>query len=245
MFGILKEELLLTVLMIVFLILGILARVVLGLLYQHMIRETDNMSATGNQQLRQCKLKFSNCFQLNHGVANIPVFVDKFLNRLAIGRISFRTIYHLSGQLVLVSAGCAGVGACKSILLGRDISELIPCYFAGFFSVVIFFSISSVLDIDGKRNILKTNLVDYLENHLSARIDVTDRDIQMLYGSEWIQRQRNNAAETLKKNPERRSVQQRHPEKIRGEERDVKASSGFTGEQEKELEELLMEFLLS
>ena len=39
-----------------------------------------------------------------------------------------------------------------------------------------------MVDIKGKRRVLKTNLIDYLENHLSGRISVTEQDYERLYG---------------------------------------------------------------
>ncbi|MDE5893024.1 MAG: hypothetical protein K2H45_08895, partial [Acetatifactor sp.] len=46
----------------------------------------------------------------------------------------------------------------------------------------LFFSISAIVDLKGKRRVLKINLVDYLENHLSGRMGVTREDMEMLYG---------------------------------------------------------------
>ena len=193
MFTIFEEEKIISALMGLFLVLSILTRLILGFLYQKMIKETDNMAATENKQLKQCKLKFSNCFQLNNGVANIPVFVDKFLNRLTIGHLSVDTIYHFSGQLMLLSVVCSGIGVCKSIIRGRMLGDVLPFYIVSFLGLYLYFSISTIVDVKGKRRILKTNLVDYLENHLSARIDVTDGDIKMLYGTEWTGSRRERA----------------------------------------------------
>ena len=81
------------------------------------------MATTGNRLLKQCKVKFANCYQLNGGVSNIPVFVDKFLNRLSFGHLSFDAWYHLSGQFMLFSVVFAGVGICKGILDGRMLGE--------------------------------------------------------------------------------------------------------------------------
>lgn len=39
------------------------------------------------------------------------------------------------------------------------------------------------MDIKGKQRVLKTNLIDYLENHLSGRIPVTEQDYERLYGA--------------------------------------------------------------
>ena len=94
MFTIFKEEKVITTGILVFLGLSILVRLLLAGFYHTVIKETDNMATTNNRLLKQCKVKFGNCYQLNGGVSNIPVLVDKFLNRLAFGHLSFDAWYH-------------------------------------------------------------------------------------------------------------------------------------------------------
>ena len=162
MFTIFKEEKVITAGILVFLCLSVLVRLMLAWMYHTMIRETDNMATTGNRLLKQCKVKFANCYQLNGGVSNIPVFVDKFLNRLSFGHLSFDAWYHLSGQCMLFSVIFAGVGICKGILDGRMLGEILPFYIASFLGLYLYFSLSALVDIKGKRRVLKTNLIDYL-----------------------------------------------------------------------------------
>jgi hypothetical protein len=182
MFRVFQEEGLITAGMFVCLGLSLILRVFLGMLYQNMIKEADNMASTENRLLKQCKTKFASCYQMSNGVANIPIFVDKFLNRMSFGHLSFETIYHLSGQLMLLSVVFSGIGVCKSIMGGRTLGDVLPFYIVSFFGLYVFFSVSTVVDIRGKKRVLKVNLVDYLENHLSPRIDVTRQDMEMLYG---------------------------------------------------------------
>ena len=247
MFTIFQEEKMISAFMGLFLVLSILTRLGLGMLYQRLIKETDNMAATENKMLKQCKLKFANCFQLNHGVANIPVFVDKFLNRLTIGHLSFDGIYHLSGQLMLLSVVCSGVGVSKSIIQGRMLGEILPFYIVSFLGLYVYFSVSTIVDVKGKRRVLKVNLVDYLENHLSARIDVTDQDIQMLYGEDWIAKM--SGRQRVSKERSREQMDQERERiglaAVSGRTGRDAVDTGFTMEQEKELEELLLEFLMS
>ena len=119
---------------------------------------------------------------MSNGVANIPVFVDKFLNRIKWGPFTFETLYHLSGQAMLLSVVSAGAGICRSIMAGRTLGDILPFYIVSFFGLYLYFSISTVVDVKKKKRVLKVNLVDYLENHLSPRIDITRQDIEMLYG---------------------------------------------------------------
>ena len=243
MFLIFREEKVITICMLTLLVVSVLIRIFLGAVYQRMIKETDNMSATENKLLKQCKVKFANCYQLNNGVANIPIFVDKFLNRMSVGPLSFETMYHLSGQTMLLSVVCAGIGICKSIMEGRMLGEILPFYIASFMGLYLYFSISTVVDIKGRRRVLKVNLVDYLENHLSARIQVTEQDMEMLYGTGGRNRQRRKAVGDYG----RRTVELMPiggriavSEERRAEPKEEENKSTVTAE---ELEALLQEFL--
>ena len=67
---------------------------------------------------------------------------------------------------MLFSVVFAGAGICKGILDGRMLGEILPYYIASFLGLYLYFSLSAMIDIKGKRRVLKTNLIDYLENHL-------------------------------------------------------------------------------
>lgn len=187
MIGVFAEQKVVTVCMFTCLALSIFLKIFLGMLYRHMIKEADNMAITNNKLLKQCKIKFSNCYELNNGIHNIPVFVDKFINRLSLGCFSFDLIYHLSGQMMLFSVVAAGIGICRSIIAGRTLGAILPFYIVSFLGLYLYFSVSTVADIKGKRRMLKINLVDYLENHLASRMNVTRRDMEMLYGDAAFQ----------------------------------------------------------
>ncbi len=255
MFEIFMEEKMVTSFMLVFVGMSIFLRVLLGLLYQNMIKETDNMSVTKNKLLKQCKLKFENCYQLNNGVSNIPIFVDKFLNRLTFGPLSFEVMYHLSGQCMLFSVICAGVGIYRCIMDGRMLGEILPFYIVSFFGLYMYFSVSTVVDIKGKRRVLKVNLVDYLENHLSSRIHVTAADLELLYGQSSVPSSKNSRTgergKSTKRTVEWMPIEGRNRERQPA--RQLAMVSGGMGGNvsaqvaptEEELEALLKEFLVN
>lgn len=156
--------------------LSIICQIVAGVLYQTMIQETDNMSATNNKLLKQCKLKFANCYQLNGGVANIPVFVDKFINRIKIGVFTMPGLSAFSGQMMLLAVLMCGIGVYCRIVEGRFMVELFPYYMVSLLGLYAYFSISSLVDIKGKKEVLKINIIDYLENHMVNRMKVIPRE---------------------------------------------------------------------
>lgn len=173
-----------TTLMLVGLVAGLGIRIGLGLAYGKLIMEADNMATTGHPVLRQWKVKYENCYQMNKGVSNTAIFVDKLISRLSWGPFSYGQWYLLSAQSVLLSVLSAGVGICMNIAGGAALSLILPYYIVVFAGLYLFISVTASVDIREKRRVLKVNMVDYLENHLSPRIQVTREDMEFLYGEQ-------------------------------------------------------------
>lgn len=244
MFAVFYEEKLITILMFLSLLLSMFSRIMIGILYQNMIKETENMSSTKNKILKQFKLKFANCYQLNSGVANIPIFVDKFINKLRFGPFSFQTLYHLSGQLMLLSVFFAGVGVCKCIIAGFNVGAILPFYIASFMGLYLYFSISAIADIKGRQRALKTNMVDYLENHMVNRLARSEDYAQEeSTGKKSAPKEQKPGIELM---PVHANLREQAEPFRDSQERPVdRKGKVFTLSEEKELEELLKEFLTS
>ena len=212
-------EFMITVL--VLLSLSIICQISMGVLCHKLIWETENMSSTGNKSLQQLKLKFSSCCKLHEGMSNISIFVDKYINQLKIYGLSLSTLKHLSGQLVLLSVLIAGIAACKGIVTGESIIYIVPYYIISFLGLYCYFASSSLVDISSKAKILRTNLIDYLENHLANRLEQTALDLKLVQGE-------NDEA----KGPEKEAAAEN------------KAENVLSHAEAQELESLLKEFLV-
>ncbi|MCM1386909.1 MAG: hypothetical protein NC231_06255 [Bacillus sp. (in: Bacteria)] len=208
---------------LILLSLSIICQISMGVLCHKLIRETENMASTSNKSLQQLKLKFSSCCKLHEGISNIPVFVDKYLNKITVHGISLSTLKHLSGQLVLLSVLISGIGACKGIMLDESVIYIIPYYIISFLGLYCYFAISSLVDISGKTRILRTNLIDYLENHLANRMEQTALDLKLVEGMET----------DAKKEPDAPSADKQ----------DKQETPVLSHTEAKELESLLKEFL--
>lgn len=179
MFMVLMRHKFLAVTMICFLVLSIVCQIVIGVLFQHMIKESDNMPATGDKLLKQCKLKYANYYKLNGRIINTAVFVDKFIRKIRYAGLSLKQLSHLSGQLMMLSILTAGIGVYYSLAAGDTLFQIIPYYFVSILGLYLYFSVSGIVDIQGKKEMLKINLVDYLENHLAPRLEMDHADTPM------------------------------------------------------------------
>ena len=223
--GNINQSLIMTV-SIVLMVIGVLYQVAIGVAYQRMIQATDTMLGTDNKLLKQCKERFIQCYKLNGGVSNIPIFVDKYINRIRFMGMSVNFIKHLSGQIMMAGVFVAGFGVCKGIIEGKRFVDLLPFYIVSLFGIYLFLSISSIVDMPGRRKVLKTNLTDYLENHIAERLEHGIGDKEKL---QWELEQEK---ETIRKPRNTRAVYQ-----------DEQEESIFTEKEAKELEELLKSFM--
>lgn len=226
---------------LVLLFLSIICQITLGVIYHKLIWETEHMSSTTNKSLQQLKLKFSGCRKINEKVANVPVFVDRFISRIKIGGLPLSLLKHLSGQLMLLAVLVAGIGACMGIVNNESFISVAPFYAISFLGLYCYFAVSSLVDIPGKIRILHINLVDYLENHLANRLEQAELDMQLIKPQQAAQKEkpfakatdagRNGTAGTdLNTNPDTKT--------------DTQETFTFSKDEAEELEHLLKELLL-
>lgn len=220
---------------------SILCQILLGVIYRRLIRDTENMSATKNKALQQLKLKFTSCRQLHETIPNVPVFVDKFLNQISLGKIPVTFFRHLSGQLTLLSVLVAGIGACIGIIQEESFLMIAPFYLVSFLGLYLYFAAASLIDLPGKVSILRTNLVDYLENHLANRLEQTRLDMRMV-GMEDSARE-TKKPEASPDKPFLEKEQQVNLSDADPQPERSKNSPAFTPSEAEELELLLREFL--
>ena len=176
---ILQHKIIMSVVLVLF-FSGTIIQLLLSHFFSVLISETENMAVTEVTLLCQCKRKFSNCYRLHNGILNVPVFVEKFLNKIKMGRFTVLTWKHISGHLILLSVFTAGLGACQGIIEGNTMGEILPFYIISMFDLYLYFAISGFVDITEKKRVLKINLVDYLENHMGNKIEDLEESIRKL-----------------------------------------------------------------
>lgn len=206
--------------------LSIICQIVMGVLFHIMIRESGNMPTTKNKYLKQCKIKFINYYKLNGRMINTAVFVDRFIQKITFLKIPLMRFSHISGQLMMLSVLVTGITICFTLAAGDTLFQIIPYYLSSILGLYLYFSVSGLVDIQGRNTILKTNLVDYLENHLTPRLEVEKENILSREDRKW------DMADAGKEADQKEEKQIRETEPV-----------GLAGsDYQEELENLLKEF---
>ena len=179
MFIILQHRIIMSVVLILFLT-GTIIQLVLSRFYTALIAETENMTTTEVEILYQCKRKFSNCYRMHNGMLNVPVFVEKYLSKMKMGKLSVTAWKHLSGQMILLSILAAGLGACLGIIQGKTLGEILPFYIISMLDLYFYFAVSGFVDLEEKKRVLKINMVDYLENRMGNKLEDLEYSMKRL-----------------------------------------------------------------
>ena len=192
---------------------SVLLQILIGNVLGRMVNEAENMSSTEDKQLKQCKLKFMNCYKMNEGMENVTVFVEHFLEKVSIGKLKITFVHRMSNQLMLFSVLLSGLGAARGIVLNETIGQVLPFYLFAFLGLYIYYVATSFAGMEEKKLSLKFSLVDYLENHMVGRLRQTEEVLNQKLVEKQI----------------------KEPEKPK--------NSIFTDKDKMELENLLREFL--
>ena len=160
-----SEHKMITFFLLLFFLISILCQIISGVIYQNMIKQSENMSETENKLLKLCKQKYAGYYKLNGRILNTSVFVDKFLQKSRLWGISLYRFPHISGQFMMLSVLMAGIASCLILAAGGSLFQIIPYYLLCILGLYLYFSVSGIIDLQEKKKILKVNLMDYLENH--------------------------------------------------------------------------------
>lgn len=159
-----------TYLMIGMITVGVLSKFVIGIIYDVLIRETENIGSSKNRLLKQMKLKFENCYKLNLGVSNTGVFVDKYMYKYRICGISLSQLDTFSDLVMIVIVILNLIAFVYSLSGNYGMKDYLWYGIITAVSWLLFQFIDKAIDVDGKQTVVRVNIRDYLENSLSNRL---------------------------------------------------------------------------
>ena len=177
------------------LFVGIITAMVISIICQlivicymaKMVKESESLEE-GPQTLGRWIEEY---YQDKQKITNIPVFVDKKIQQMSIGKCSIICIKHFAGQMLLVMIFMAGMGACIGIIKGKTLGQILPFYIVSLLAVYIHISLSGVLDLEEKKQRIRMNISDYLENgkvdeYLKERYQIIDnrKNEKVYFGEE-------------------------------------------------------------
>lgn len=146
---------------IVALTVSVLCQILIAYYMLQMVKASENLEENQSGILKDWIEEYLKEKQM---ITNISVYIDKKLQQLCIGKYKIIWVKHLSGQTLLLAIFLAGVGACRGIIEGQTLGQVLPFYIISLFGMYIHFSLAGIIDLEGKKKSIQMNLSNFLEN---------------------------------------------------------------------------------
>jgi hypothetical protein len=150
--------------------LGLLFRLIVNLVYKHLVRESDKLGETKNKMLVHIKMKFETCFKLKIGVNNVDTFVDKHVLNYRFCGLLLSTWENLCGQVLILNLLLVPIIAVFSVFYKCGQEQILFSGAVGIAASAILILVDKSINIIGKKKLLRLNLLDYLDNFCKVRL---------------------------------------------------------------------------
>lgn len=195
------------------LLVGCIVSLLLSHYYNKLIFASENMGITNNIFFKQLKLKYENLYKFQLDFCNTHSFVKKQIYRLSYLRLPLYVWDRLLTTLKYISTFIGSFGIYLCLTNGYMINSLFPYIALTVLTYIILSILSLYISADIKRDILVTNLQEYIENYLNPRL------------SSQLHKEKNHAnKESIHKNNENKED---YPPNIEGDEDNKKTNNKY------------------
>lgn len=145
------------------LILSIICRIAVSILYKVLAAEAEMIQKSKNPILCRLRLGLQAKAGKLHSHSKKRICVEQLLKEVKAAGISIRLLPRISLYCMLSAILVFGIGAYIKIVNGMFLLESFPFYIAAFAGIYVYSFISSVTDYETSRELLKEELIDYLD----------------------------------------------------------------------------------
>jgi len=151
--------------------LGIIVRLILNLVYIYLVKQSDKMGSTKNKLLKHMKLKFETCYKLDIGVNNVDTFVDKSMTKYRFCGLLLSTWENFSGQVLYLNFLIIPISAVFGAFYGVPREDILYTGAVGILSGAVLIFVDKMINLPVKKQVIRLNLLDYLENFCKVRLE--------------------------------------------------------------------------
>lgn len=160
--------------------LGVAVNGILWCTYVKLIRAAKDMGHSEHRLMKALCKRFETCYQLKIGVPDVPVFVDKYVRHhrvLGLHLLAWESVSNLCMLLAMMTALGGAVWAMAGNL---DPHIFYGSLLAGVFGNGILLAFDCFYNIRGKRELLRTDIIDFLGNIYKPRLENETFHVKML-----------------------------------------------------------------
>ena len=150
---------------------GVLIKIITNLVYIRLVLASSHMASSKNKLIKEMKLKFETFYKLKIGVNNVDIFVDKYVYKHRLCGLLLSTWENISGLMLVMCLLIAPIAAILGLIVHCGQEEILYTFFTGVCTSALLILVDNLFNISSKRQLIKLNIKDYLENYLKARLE--------------------------------------------------------------------------
>lgn len=151
--------------------LGIFIKIMLFRTYRRLICAAEEMGNSVHPLMKTLRLKFETCYELRMGVNNVDIFVDKYVYNYRMLGLHLYTWDNLCNQILVIVAVISVFYGAAAISIGIEKQMVLSTLCGGFFLCGLLILLDHAVNLSTKREVLKINIRDYLENIFKPRLE--------------------------------------------------------------------------
>lgn len=149
---------------LVFALFAILSRLILGILYDVLLKETENVGISKVKFSKNFKAKVESGIQVDHLVNNPVVYVEKYIRKQRFVGISLRGLKQLSVCFLMLSVILNIFTSAVAIIKGMQMELISWSVLINIIVLCLFCLAEAIIDSSYKYEGIKINMQNYLEN---------------------------------------------------------------------------------
>lgn len=176
-------------------VLEILAKGMLSHTYGRLIKAARDMGRSEHRLMKTLRVKFEACYKLKIGVPNVEIFVEKYLRHYRVLGLHLKTWEAFCNQCMLLAMMGSLGGGIWAMIQGMNQAVIFSGLFAGILGNGCILLFDGMYGVHNKRELLRVDMMDFLENIYKPRLENETFHSQMLeeYQQEYFDEERKMA----------------------------------------------------
>lgn len=154
-------------------IITALGRIIVHSIIANLAKAAENMGLSDKKLLKNIKIKFEACFNLNKKVNNIDVLVDKYIEKHKILGFTIDVWEKFNIEGIVAIAGCCAVSLYVAFVANYNSQQIQGIFIVTCASMMILITTENMLRLKDRKDVLVINITDYLENYYINRLEAT------------------------------------------------------------------------
>ena len=169
---------------LVFALLAILSRLIMGIIYDYLLKETENIGMSKSKFGRNYKNKGSSSIGIERPVRNVVTFVEKYIRKQRYMGITLRGWELTSIRFMLVAVIINIFVTAYAIVKNMTMELIVWSIIINIIAVLLFFLAETLIDSSYKYDGIKINMQNYVENDYVNHCNALKEEEAELEGKE-------------------------------------------------------------